>query len=275
MELMMRVSEIMKEEKIELFAPVTLELCHIIKPYLLEKTGIRSGTAIMIAVPYLTDMSEFQNISLYAVPRDYHLYFKELFERVLPRLRDEYPGSLFAGFSDHSPIAEVYAAALAGLGLIGKNHLLITEKYSSFVFIGEILTDIETEFRNARYDTCEDCGACLHACPVGLQAEKCLSALSQKKGELTGSEEEMLIKGGSAWGCDICQSVCTHTKNKMCFGKIDFFKKKRLPKLDVKQLDLMADDEFAERAYSWRGRNVIRRNLEIFESLEHANEKER
>ena len=270
MELMTCISEIMKNEGIELFAPVDLGDCRIIKPYLLERTGITSGSAVMLAVPYVTDGNESSNLSCYAVPRDYHLYFKELFERVIPKLKKEFPDSLFAGFADHSPIAEVHAAALAGLGVIGKNHLLITKKYSSFVFIGEILTNIKTDAQNYGCAECENCGACLRACPVGLSAEKCLSALSQKKGVLTEDEKKALANGGSVWGCDVCQMACPHTKNMTC-GSVDFFAEKRLPELSLSSLDKMTDGEFSERAYSWRGRDVIRRNLEILGNVGEEN----
>ena len=67
------------------------------------------------------------------------MFFSSLFGEILPILRKSFPEYKFEGFTDHSPIDEINAAALAGFGMIGANGLLITEKYSSFVFVGEIV----------------------------------------------------------------------------------------------------------------------------------------
>ena len=72
----------------------------------------------------------------------------------------------FAGFADDSPIAEREAAAKAGLGIIGENGLLITEKYSSFVFLGEIITDLKMDTVNLPIKKCVGCGLCKNVCPA-------------------------------------------------------------------------------------------------------------
>ena len=123
-----RISELLLSEGITEFAPIGLEECTVKKKYLLERAEIESGTAVMIAAPYYTRHCEGASISAYAVSRDYHLFYKELFDRILPILREEFPANRFAGFADHSPIDEITAAAKAGLGVIGKNGMLITEK---------------------------------------------------------------------------------------------------------------------------------------------------
>ena len=265
------VKEIFAKENIDCIGTVPLSACKILRPYLLEREGIDAsgeGSVIVFAQPYYAPDAEKRNISLYAVPRDYHAFFRELFGRILPRLKDAFPDNKFAAFSDHSPIDEVHAAAISGIGVIGKNHMLITEKYSSLVFIGAVICDLPTEEKPHSIRLCEDCGACEAACPVGLDASRCLSALSQKKGELTDDEKQALLENGSVWGCDVCQLACPHTKKAIESGSIvtrsPFFLEKRTPYLDRKALDEMSDAEFSERAYSWRGRKTIQRNIDLF-----------
>lgn len=95
----------------------------------------------------------------------------------------------------------------------------------------------------------------------------CLSSLTQKKGELTEIEQEMIKKYASAWGCDICQEVCPYTERALKGGSIytniEFFKESRTPYLTSEAIENMSDEEFLSRAYSWRGRQTILRNLKI------------
>lgn len=256
---------------INLVGAIPLDNCSITKEYKLQKAGFDLSSplfAIMMAVPYYTEHSD-KNISSYCIPRDYHLFFKELFDAIIPHLREIFPEHRFAGFADDSPINERDAAAMANLGLIGDNGMLITEKYSSYVFLGEIITDLPLTLDiQYKITHCEGCGRCKRACPMNDTGE-CLSALTQKKGELTDSEKAHIKKYGSAWGCDICQEVCPHTKkaieNKTIYTNIEFFKNHLTPHLTTADIDNMSDEEFAHRAYSWRKRATVKRNLEILD----------
>ena len=260
----------LKKHNIDLISSISLEDCNIKRKYLLEKAGISTGTAILFAVPYLTKTSAGErNISSYAVSRDYHFFFKSLFEAVIPLLQKAYPNYKFAGFTDHSPIDEIGACAKSGLGVIGKNHLLITEKYSSYVFIGEIITDAILPSQSMPIKGCIGCNKCKSACPIGLDPMLCLSSLTQKKGELSKEEEKAIRNNGFIWGCDKCQEVCPHTKkafeNNTIYSPIPFFNQDLTPTLSLETLDQMSDEEFSLRAYSWRGRKTIERNIKIFE----------
>ena len=227
----------------------------------------------MIAVPYFTRacLSPDRNLSAYAVSRDYHGFFEAFFAELLPVLRQKYPNERFAGFADHSPVAELQAAAHAGLGVIGKNGLLITEKYSSYVFLGELITSAHLPAQTRPIASCIGCGKCRTACPME-KIGTCLSALTQKKGELTEAEAADLLAYGSVWGCDLCQEVCPYTqkaiRNGTIFTKIPYFEVDCIPRLTLKILDEMSDEQFASRAYSWRGRETIRRNLALMEKAE-------
>lgn len=256
---------------IDLFGCVPMSECNVIRPHKLKDLGFDDASrlsVILFAIPYLTEHKS-RNISAYATSRDYHLFAKQLFDAILPKLREKFAPYSFFGFADNSPISEVPAAAMAGLGIIGDNMMLITPKYSSYVFLGEIITDFPVEHQQVcGIQGCEHCGACRAACPMD-KIGTCLSALTQKKGELTPQEAAHILNYGSAWGCDICQEVCPHTKKAKkdgtIYSKITFFNENNTPYLTSRDVTSMTDEQFSERAYSWRGRNTILRNLRIIE----------
>lgn len=265
------VKNLLASRGISLCAPLRLCDATVTRPHLLRRVGIEDGTAFLFAVPYYTTFCDdsARNISAYAVSRDYHLFFKNLFDELIPSLERLFPTCKFAGFADHSPIAEVDAATKAGLGAIGKNHLFLTKEHSSLVFLGEIITNAILPVTPQTARVCVSCGACLAACPVDLSVDRCLSALTQKKGELTEAEKEEILTSGCFWGCDICQNVCPVTRAAKEAGTlyttIPFFTEDALACLSKSRLEEMSDESFAARAYAWRGKQVILRNLSLKE----------
>ena len=127
---------------------------------------------------------------------------------------------------------------------------------------------------------CEGCGACLTACPTGCregERTRCLSALTQKKGELTQEERNFILSGGLVWGCDACQLACPHNTAVITEGRdtpLSYFREQRLSCLGEAEITAMSDEAFASRAYAWRGRAVITRNCRLFEE-KHSLESER
>jgi epoxyqueuosine reductase QueG len=106
----------------------------------------------------------------------------------------------------------------------------------------------------------------------------CMSAITQKKGELGDSEENLIRKYKCAWGCDICQDVCPITVRQKMSGEIytsvPFFCESITPHLTPEAVSSMSEAEFEQRAYSWRGRGVILRNLFLTEGGNLKNEAE-
>jgi epoxyqueuosine reductase QueG len=98
---------------------------------------------------------------------------------------------------------------------------------------------------------------------------RCHSALTQKKGTLTPEEIAALRAHGSAWGCDLCQLACPVTKkareNGTLYTAIPFFTESAHTPLTAKEIEEMPDEEFAARAYSWRGKPTVLRNLKYLE----------
>ena len=273
------VEKLFLSEGIESFSAVPFSVLRVIDEEQFEKSLLRREevqSALVFLCPYYDGDEEGRNLSLYCVPKDYHLYFRRLFARLTAARKKEYPDHRFFGVGDISPIDDVYAAAAAGLGVIGKNGLLIHPMYSSFVFIASILSDLPTEQYYDAGETpetptvrfCEGCGACTDACKACLNAHKgaCLSALTQKKGELSAEERAALRAGKLVFGCDTCQLVCPHTKKMQRLGVrtgIDFFRQDKIYVLTKEAVLGMRKNELSERAFGWRGRALLLRNFDI------------
>ena len=212
-------------------------------------------TAIVFLFPYKVRQEKPKNISRYAAVPDYHSVCGKILEEIKSALFSEFPENRFEAFIDNSPVPEVLAASAAGLGKIGKNGLLISERFGSYVFIGEIVTDLQVS-AECEPTRCADCGACAAVCPVGLKKEECLSAATQQKKPLSPELEELIIKSGCVWGCDICQDVCPLNK-KAEFSSIPEF-------LDGYRDEYIIGENIEGRAYAWRGEGVISRNARLF-----------
>lgn len=221
-------------------------------------------TVIVACFPYLLEEENYKlsNISKYAAVTDYHEVALNRLNSAIKKLKKLYPENEFAAFADNSPIPEVRAACNAGLGVRGINTLLITEKYGSYVFIGEIVTDLELSFSPLDEKSCIDCKKCIDACPSDALNENkfnrtlCLSEITQKKGELSDKEETLMKNCGCVWGCDICQNVCPMNKN-AAVTEIEEFLCAPIPFIS-------SGCKLDGRAYEWRGRKVIERNISIF-----------
>lgn len=212
----------------------------------------QAKTVIICAFPYKVKEDAPLYLSRYAAIPDYHTVCGEMLETVCRKLKEKYPQNIFEHFCDNSPIPEVYAAAIAGLGVKGDNGLIITRDYGSFVFLGEIVTDLAIDCKN-KYQECMHCGKCATECPVKLNKADCLSNLSQKK-QVTDQELKTLKQHNILWGCDICQNACPMNKTAR--------------NTDIKEFISGYRDEYIigedtrGRPYTWRGEKVIQRNYE-------------
>lgn len=221
-------------------------------------------SVIVACFPYLLPKENYRNsnISKYAVVTDYHSVAINRLQSACDELKKIYPDEEFSCFADNSPVPEVSAACMAGLGVRGLNSLLITKDFGSYVFIGEIVTSLEIEAESREIKPCAECGKCIGICPAkaldgkGVNTEKCLSAITQKKGILSPEEESLMKECGCVWGCDICQDICPMNKN-AAVTQINEFISSSVPVLTFQT-------EIEGRAYEWRGKKVIERNLDLF-----------
>ena len=212
------ITDFFHEQKIEYFSVLSYSDCNEISTELIAREGFTPKSVILFLIPYYAGRAE--NLSCYAASLDYHIAIRTLTNSLIDRLSVEFPDNRFCGYGDHSPIDERHAAVIAGLGIKGASTLLINEKYGTYVFIADIVTDITPEALGAVTPrplvSCSHCGACKRACPTGIlrgECDSCLSAITQRKGDLTECELDLMRKFNTVWGCDVCQTVCPDRKS--------------------------------------------------------------
>lgn len=231
----------------------------------------RGKAAVCCLFPYYVE-GEVSRISVYARGRDYH---KVVREKLAALMSPFDPDSEI--FSDIGPNEDIYIAQKCGLGVKGRNGLLINKNLGSWFFIGYALTSLSAEPDEPSFSRCVDCGKCMNACPGGaigekFVPEKCASYLTQKKGCLSPGEEAIVKKSGFVFGCDICQSVCPMNRGKG--SVLPEFCENRILGLDLSELSSISNREFMRRygsyAFSWRGKAPLIRNLGLFKLSEEV-----
>lgn len=157
-------------------------------------------------------------ISKYAYGQDYHFVIKEKLKELLFSIQETIGDVSGRAFVDSAPVLDKAWAAKSGLGWIGKNSNLLTQKVGSFYFIAELIIDLDLEYDNATTDHCGTCTACIDACPTEaivapyiVDGSKCISYFTIELKE--NIPQEMKGKFNDwAFGCDICQDVCPWNK---------------------------------------------------------------
>ncbi|MBU3143091.1 tRNA epoxyqueuosine(34) reductase QueG [Clostridium sp. CF012] len=242
-----------------------------INPFLYMPEG---KTIISIAFPYIYDLDFSQSayFSKYTLGRDYHAVTTEYMEKVCKFI--EGVGGKAMSFVDSNALPERYIACNSGVGFIGKNNTLITEKYGSYVFLGEIITDLIILPDKPLVQKCGKCEMCLQACPtnsivkgvsgINNDANICLSYITQKK-HIEDSWFEKL--DGRLFGCDTCQRACPYN-SEIQFSTISEFKPyEYMENMDLKALMNMDNDLFKDKykitSCGWRGKNILKRNAII------------
>ena len=177
-------------------------------------------SVISVALNYYTPHQHFSQpgvgkISRYGWGRDYHKVMGKKLKKLTTWLRSQDETIITRYSVDTAPIQDKVWAQRAGLGWIAKNGNLITRKYGSWVFLGEVLTNIDLSADAAHTSHCGTCTRCLSACPTGaitkphvVDANRCIAyhTIENRQPELPTAIAEHL----SGWvaGCDICQDVC-------------------------------------------------------------------
>lgn len=234
-------------------------------------------TIISIAFPYyhVEEVEGQENgFSIYTKRLDYHRVLKKYLDEIGKYI--EGLGGKAIGLVDSNTLPERYIAYLAGVGFIGKNNMLITKKYGSYVFLGEIITDLNIvceDKRNfyeiSKYSECGECKKCIKQCPTQSINESrrnpniCLSYITQKK-EI--SNQEIKLLKGNVFGCDFCQLECPYNEE-IEVNALKEFETLAYMNDDISTYATMNNQYFKEKisytSCGWRGKNVIKRNAII------------
>ena len=195
------------------------------------------------------DLKSNYKFSNYAWGDDYHHIIKSKLYELMKHIKDEYPDIKAIACVDTSPIMEKLWAQKSGIGWQGKHTNLITRDYGSWLFLGEILVDIEQEYDNEFIeDLCGSCTACIDSCPTHaldeyqIYAEKCISYFTiEHKGEFPSNTE----LDNWIYGCDICQEVCPwNQKFSQITNEKKFYPKEEILFWTDKDWESISTDEF-------------------------------
>ncbi len=228
---------------------------------------------IVCAFPYSINQEMESNISKYCYGLDYHLVIKEKLNDICEEIKSKDNNFEYKIFADNGPLVDRHLAYLSGIGYFGINNNIITDKYGSYVFIGYIVNNYDLKPDIPTNKTCVKCNKCVKYCPGNalegnykMNPTKCVSYLTQKKEELTQEEKNKIRDNKSIFGCDVCQDVCPHNKTAL-ETNIKEFKENLITILDEEEINNISNKEFKrrykERAFSWRGKNIIKRNIDI------------
>lgn len=153
-------------------------------------------------------------VSSYAWGRDYHKVLAGLLRKLVRRLDAQWPGHRWYWTVDSGPVQERAWAAQAGVGWIGKNSLVLTRTFGSWIFLSAVLTTLRLPPDPPARDLCGHCRRCIDACPTAaivspgeVDSRRCIAYHTiENRGEIPAG----LARGFGDWifGCDICQEVC-------------------------------------------------------------------
>ncbi|WP_291128729.1 tRNA epoxyqueuosine(34) reductase QueG [Flavobacterium sp. UBA7682] len=177
--------------------------------------GAKSVISLLLNYyPSETQNPESYQISKYAYGTDYHTVIKQKLQEFLHNIQTEIGEVQGRAFVDSAPVLDKAWAAKSGLGWIGKNSNLITQKVGSFYFIAELIVDLPLEYDTPTTDHCGSCTACLDACPTQaiiqpyvVDGSKCISYYTiELKNQIPVEAKGYLDDW--VFGCDVCQDVC-------------------------------------------------------------------
>jgi len=250
-----------------------------------ELTLPEARSIIAIAIAYPTKIpdapksgpGEYRGtVSRAAWGKDYHHVLREKLKKLETFIEEKVPHARCESMVDTGVLSDRAVAERAGLGWVGKNTNLITPEFGSWVYLGEMITDIPFEPDTPIEEECGDCTLCLDHCPTHafeqpgqLNSNKCLAFITQVKNFIPDQYREKL--GNRIYGCDTCQQVCpknrkiNFTHQEECMPDPELAKPLLKPLLTIGKKEFQ--NTFGPTAAAWRGKKPIQRNAII--SLAH------
>lgn len=203
---------------------------------------------------------------------DYHAVLRDRLKKLEEFIALKVPEARFKSMVDTGELVDRAVAERAGIGWSGKNCSIITPEFGSYVYLGEMITNIPFEPDHPMEDRCGSCNKCVDVCPTGalvqggqLDAQKCIAFVTQTKGFLADEFRDKL--GNRLYGCDTCQTVCPENKGKDFHFHEEMEPDPEIAKPLLKPLLTISNREFKEKfghvSGSWRGKKPIQRNVII------------
>jgi epoxyqueuosine reductase len=229
----------------------------------------QARSVVVVALNYFTPHQHQQSpatgkVSRYAWGDDYHDVVKEKLVTLLAWIKEQEPSAEGKVCVDIQPVMDKAWAVRAGLGWLGKHSNVITQEHGSWVFIGELLLNLDLEHDRERVeDHCGTCTLCIDACPTAaitepyvVDSNKCISYATI---ELRAPElpEEMDLAGW-LYGCDICQDVCPWNRFEQVTSEARF--EPREGNVDVELDEVL---EFTPESYAARYRGSAMKRAKL------------
>lgn len=204
--------------------------------------------------------------------KDYHHILREKLSLLEAFIIEKVPGSVVKSMVDTGELSDRAVAERAGIGWSAKNCAIMSPEFGSYMYLGEMITNIAFPADTPMEDQCGSCNKCVDACPTNalvqggqLDSSKCIAFLTQTKGFLPDQYRDKL--GNRLYGCDTCQTVCPENKGKDFHHHMEMEPDPEIVKPLLKPLLLISNREFKEKfgyiSGSWRGKKPIQRNAII------------
>ncbi|MDR7074715.1 tRNA epoxyqueuosine(34) reductase QueG [Fictibacillus barbaricus] len=204
--------------------------------------------------------------------RDYHHILREKLALLEAFILEKVPAAQVKSMVDTGELSDRAVAERAGIGWSAKNCAIISPEFGSYMYLGELITNVALPVDQPMEDQCGTCNKCVDACPTGalvqggqLDSNKCIAFLTQTKGFLPDQYREKL--GNRLYGCDTCQTVCPENKGKDFHHHDEMEPDPEIAKPLLKPLLTISNRDFKEKfgqvSGSWRGKKPIQRNAII------------
>lgn len=204
--------------------------------------------------------------------QDYHIILRERLQKLEQFILTCVPDAKVKSMVDTGELSDRAVAERAGIGWSGKNCSIITPEFGSYVYLGEMITNIPFPPDAPIEDQCGTCTRCIDACPTGalvqggqLNAKRCIAFLTQTKTFIPDEFRDKI--GNRLYGCDTCQLVCPKNKGKDFHFHPEMEPDPEVVKPLLKPILHMTNRQFKEMfghlSGAWRGKKPIQRNAII------------
>ncbi len=200
---------------------------------------------------------------------DYHIVLKNKLQQLEEFIIKKVPEARMKSMVDTGELSDRAVAERAGIGWSAKNCSIITPEFGSYVYLGEMITNLPLEPDEPIENQCGSCTKCLDVCPTGalikggqINAKICIAYLTQTKGIIPEQYRKKI--GNRIYGCDSCQTICPKNKG------IDFHLHEEMepvseiakPLLNpiLKMSNRQFKEQFGHLSGAWRGKKPIQRN---------------